>query len=95
MWRRFLPLMGCLTLVGVTVASGKLAGAQRGKLDLKIEDVMTSQDLKDTGLSGLTAPQRTALNIWLNAVVQPAQSRSRNHETLVAGSNPAKWGLLL
>jgi len=58
--------VGWLTLVGVTVASGKLAGAQRGTLDLKIEDVMTSQDLKDTGLSGLTTPQRTALNIWLN-----------------------------
>jgi hypothetical protein len=63
---RFLILTGCLIVMGIGLISVRVAVAQGGNLDLKIEDVMTSQELKDIGLSGLTAPQRTALNIWLN-----------------------------
>jgi hypothetical protein len=63
---RFLILIGCLAVMGMGLTSVRIAIAQSGNLDLKIEDVMTQQELKDTGFSGLTAPQRTALNIWLN-----------------------------
>jgi hypothetical protein len=66
MGRRFLFLTGCLTLVGFTVASVRLAVAQSGKLDLTVENVMTPQELQDTGISGLTASQRSAMNTWLN-----------------------------
>ncbi len=66
MGRRFLILIGCLTLMGVMIAFVRLAVAQTSKLNLTIEDVMTSQELKDTGVSGLTTPQRTELNVWLN-----------------------------
>jgi hypothetical protein len=66
MMRRFLILIGCFTLMGICLASIRLAVAQTGNLDLKIEDVMTPQELKDTAFSGLTAPQRAAVNIWLN-----------------------------
>jgi hypothetical protein len=48
------------------LALSDIVGAQQGTLELKIEDVMTAQELKDAGVSGLTASQRTALNIWLN-----------------------------
>jgi hypothetical protein len=59
-------LTACLALVGITFFSVRLAVAQTGKLDLTVEDVMTPQELKDTGVSGLPASQRTALNSWLN-----------------------------
>jgi hypothetical protein len=48
----------------------RLAVAQTGKLDLTIENVMTPQELKDTGILELTASQRTALNTWLNRYTQ-------------------------
>jgi hypothetical protein len=66
MQRRFWTLTRCLAPVGPAIAFVALVAAQTGRLDLKVEDVMTSQELKDTGVSGLTAPQRSALNIWLN-----------------------------
>src|ERR1700730_5328272 len=59
-------LMGCILMVGLVFSFMKPAGAQTGRLDLKIEDVMTGQELKETGISGLTAPQRMSLDIWLN-----------------------------
>ncbi len=33
---------------------------------MKIEQVMTPKELQDTGIATLTAPQRQALNDWLN-----------------------------
>jgi hypothetical protein len=66
MGQRSLILMTCFTVIGITVATSKLTVAQSDKLDLKIEDVMTQQEMKDAGVSGLTTPQRTALNTWLN-----------------------------
>ncbi len=33
---------------------------------MKIEQVMTSQEMRDTGIATLTASQRQALNDWLN-----------------------------
>jgi hypothetical protein len=70
MMRRFLVLTACLALAGLAFSSLKLAVAQTVKLDLTVEDVMTTQELKDTGISGLTASQRTALNVWLNRYTQ-------------------------
>lgn len=66
MRREFLILTACLTLTVTAFTSMGLASGQTGKLNLTIEEVMTTQDLKDTGISGLTASQRTALNAWLN-----------------------------
>jgi hypothetical protein len=66
MGRRFLILIVCLTVVGLTIWPARRAVAQTSTLNLKIESVMTPQELKDTGVAGLTAPQRRALNIWLN-----------------------------
>lgn len=70
MRRQFLILTACLALTGITFTSVRLAVAQTGKLDLTVEEVMTPQELKDTGISGLTASQRTALNSWLNRYTQ-------------------------
>jgi hypothetical protein len=49
-----------------------LSGAQQATLGLKIEDVMTAQELRDTGVSGLTPLQRKALNSWLNRYTEKA-----------------------
>jgi hypothetical protein len=48
------------------LALTSLSGAQQATPGLKIEDVMTAQELKDSGVSGLAPPQRKALNAWLN-----------------------------
>jgi hypothetical protein len=70
MRRRFLILTACLTLTGISFTSLSQAVAQTGKLDLTVEDVMTPQELKDTGISGLTVSQRRALNSWLSRYTQ-------------------------
>jgi hypothetical protein len=62
-------------VVGLVVAtaiffSAELSVAQSRKGELTIEDVMTSQELKDTGVAGLTETQRTALDVWLNRYTQ-------------------------
>jgi hypothetical protein len=54
-----------LLAVGFLALSG-IVGAQKEALGLKIDDVMTAQELKDSGVSGLTVSQRKALNAWLN-----------------------------
>jgi hypothetical protein len=86
MWRRFLFFTAFLTLARITFTSLKLAVAQTGKQDLTVEDVMTPQELKDTGILGLTAPQRTALNTWLNrytqTVIKVAGRANSTRETL-------------
>jgi hypothetical protein len=40
--------------------------AQTTDFALRIEQLMTPQELKETGVSGLTDTQRHALNVWLN-----------------------------
>jgi hypothetical protein len=52
-----------LLVLGALLAARHMA-AQSG-LTIKAEDVMTAQELKDTGLSGLTAAQRKAFDEWL------------------------------
>jgi len=39
---------------------------QTTNFQLKIEQVMTPQELRDSGVSNLTTTQRQALNLWLN-----------------------------
>ena len=58
-----------LWAMGLFALSG-IVGAQQRSVELKIEDVMTAQELKDTGVSGLTASQRNALNVWLNGYTE-------------------------
>jgi hypothetical protein len=86
MWQRFVIFIACLTLAGITLTSLNLAVAQTGKQDLTVDDVMTAQELKDTGILGLTASQRTALNTWLNrytqTVLKVAGRASSARETL-------------
>ena len=43
-----------------------VARAQTTDFALRIEQLMTPQELKETGVSGLTDTQRHALNVWLN-----------------------------
>ena len=43
-----------------------IAQAQTTDFALKIEQLMTPQELKETGVAGLTDIQRHALNVWLN-----------------------------
>jgi hypothetical protein len=57
------------TVVAVVVSLPFLitgAKAEQETLGLKIDDVMSARELKDTGISGLTPSQREALNAWLN-----------------------------
>ena len=53
-------LAGLLFLLGLRVL------AQSPILQMKIDQVMTWQELRDTGVSTLNAAQRQALNEWLN-----------------------------
>jgi hypothetical protein len=64
----------------------RLIGARQPNSQLKIEDVMTVEEFTDSGISGLTMPQRKALNAWLNrytekvialAATQNAKERTR------------------
>jgi hypothetical protein len=58
-------LSGALALAGL-LAVARLVEAQESTLVVHIEDVMTTQELRDSGVSNLSATQRQALNIWLN-----------------------------
>jgi hypothetical protein len=46
-------------LIAVTLMSAQ------SSFTLKVEDVMTPQELKNTGISGLTSAQRKSFNEWL------------------------------
>lgn len=54
------------TAIAVFVLLGSVVAAQHKTLRLKIEDVMTADELKNSGVSRLTVSQREALNDWLN-----------------------------
>lgn len=81
--RRLLILAVCLALAGITFTFLRMASAQTGNLALTIEDVMTPQELKDTGIAGLTASQRSALNTWLNRYTQTVIK-------VAGGANPVR-----
>jgi hypothetical protein len=71
-----------LLAVGLLAMTG-LSGVQQPTLGLKIEDVMTAQELKNTGVAGLSPSQRTALNAWLNRYTE-------NVFKIVAGQDTKK-----
>ncbi len=52
----------CIFLASLCV----IAEAQTTDFALRIEQLMTAQELKETGVSGLTDTQRNTLNMWLN-----------------------------
>ena len=63
--QKYFVMATVLLGMGLFLLTG-MVGAQQGTLELGIEDVMTAQELRDTGVSGLTVPQRKALSGWLN-----------------------------
>ena len=67
-----------------------LAGAQETK-QLKMTEVMTSQELSDSGVSGLTTSQRDALNAWLNRYTKIVIRIASNQRS---GEQPATSGKL-
>jgi len=52
----------CILLVFL----GVVAEGETNDVALTIGQVMTPEELKETGVSGLTSPQRQALDVWLN-----------------------------
>ncbi len=58
-----LPLV--LLAIGVFTLM-RIAGAQKEQIVLTMDKVMTAEELKDSGVSGLTVSQRQALDAWLN-----------------------------
>ncbi len=55
-------IISCVFLAFLSV----IAKAQTRGTALRIEQVMTPQELKETGVSGLTDSQRRAMNVWLS-----------------------------
>lgn len=52
------------------------ATEQSSITELKLDQVMSPKELKETGVAGLTAPQKLALNAWLNRYTQRVLSLS-------------------
>jgi len=79
-------------IVGLLMVAGFVT-AQETNLLLHIDDVMTSQELKETGVSNLTLTQRKALNVWLTRytlnVMKLANNQNVNH---AAPSGPSARG---
>jgi hypothetical protein len=61
--KRYLSPIFLLALI--IAAGAEFVPAQSG-LNLRIEDVMTAQEMKETGLEGESQSQKQALNKWLN-----------------------------
>ncbi len=60
--RKQIMIAGLTLILCVTT----LALARQESLSLKIEDVMSAQELEESGVSGLSVAQHQALNTWLN-----------------------------
>lgn len=75
------------------LAVGSFVGAQQPNLRLKIEDLMTPKELKETGVSGLSEPQRIALDAWLNRytekIINALKENAKNECTPVVESTIA------
>jgi hypothetical protein len=65
MHRKLRCIVPVAVLIVVVLGEAAFMAAQ-SSWELKAENVMTPQELKDTGLSGLTSVQREAFNGWLN-----------------------------
>jgi hypothetical protein len=66
MRRLIVIAMIVFTVFGVSVGIARRAAAQTSILNLKMSSVMTAEEQNQTGLAELTAPQRKALDAWLN-----------------------------
>jgi hypothetical protein len=77
---RIMGLTICFALIAGAVGLVSLTSAQTSKMDLKIDNVMTPQEMKDSGVSNLTTQQLTALNTWLNRYTETVMK-------LAAGAN--------
>ena len=66
-----------ILVVGLLASLG-LNGATQRSSGLRIEDVMTAEELKDSGVSALTVQQRKALNEWLNRYTQTVLAVASN-----------------
>jgi hypothetical protein len=53
-------------VIPISVLLVGIVSAQESSSRLRIEQVMTPSELRDTGVAGLTPQQRQALNAWLN-----------------------------
>ncbi len=60
------PRILLLVLAPFTLGVISLASAQKAQFALTLDQVMTQQEMHDTGVSTLTASQRQALNDWLS-----------------------------
>ncbi|MGH2509713.1 MAG: hypothetical protein ACRDHZ_20225 [Ktedonobacteraceae bacterium] len=72
-----------------------LLRAQQTKQRLTITDVMTPQELNDSGVSALTASQREALNGWLNRYTETVikfalsqENQNTSHKTKQSDCDP-------
>jgi hypothetical protein len=84
--KKFRYMLGVIVSVGVIATS--LHVAAQSAFVLKVEDVMTPQELKDTGLSGATAAQRKAFDAWLTRYTQDVFKIATTQSSNGAISNP-------
>jgi hypothetical protein len=83
---RKLMLSLCIGLIAVRVLASTPAQ------QIKIEQVMTLQEMRDTGITTLTAAQRQSLNDWLNRyslriIVAATQKEQKPSESLPVRSS--------
>src|SRR6266852_5773567 len=85
-----------LPLLVLSVSVIALTAKQASEFNLRIEQVMTSQELINTGVSNLTISQRRALDAWLNrytakvvAVASKTSSERYPPPVLSSHCNPA------
>jgi hypothetical protein len=57
-------------LVTALFGLAAFVGAEQPQVKLKIEDVMTPNELNDSGIASLTSSQREVLDVWLNRYTQ-------------------------
>jgi hypothetical protein len=69
-WLRSVVPVVVLVGTATMLSSSGFSIAQTRKEELTIEDVMTAQELKYTGVADLTTSQRAALDVWLNRYTQ-------------------------
>jgi hypothetical protein len=64
--------------------------AAQSRLAVKAEDVMTAQELKDTGVSGLTAAQKKAFEEWLSRYTTTVYNVAVNQGTRESSVKPSE-----
>jgi hypothetical protein len=75
-------MLGALIGIGVVAAQSHLT--------IKAEDVMTAQELKDTGLSSLTSTQRKSFDEWLNRYTNTVYNIATNQNVKESNARPTE-----